>query len=81
MLAIYCNSFINKRSLLSCYLRNQAMRKLIYCSILLINDTCWLAMQELSNKQLDILQCFINAVTPAGLLFKDPNNGPGNVLC
>ena len=57
------------------------MRKLIYHSALLISDTCWLAMQELDNKQPDILQCFINAATPAGLLFKDLSNAPGNVLC
>ena len=38
ILTIYYNYFINKRGLLSYYLRNWAMRELIYYNALLISD-------------------------------------------
>jgi hypothetical protein len=60
MSAICRNYSINERSLLSCYLKNRAMRELIYHSAPLMSDAYWLAIQEPGNKRLDISQCSIN---------------------
>jgi hypothetical protein len=42
ILVVYRNSFINKRSVLFCYLRNWAMCKLIYYNALLIKEAAGL---------------------------------------